>query len=94
MSTLYDSICQAARLDALVKALYEEAYQVRHGVGLREVIDRTRSKQNNASGLAVKNPDEWGWRFAARLMEAVASAIEAELAEREAERAKPEEVEA
>lgn len=82
--SFYDPICHAAALNALVRALFDCAIHTDDSLGLEEVAHTARGHAKNALSCRASYPETnpRGWNFTAKLMTAIADAIDAELQER------------
>lgn len=82
--SFYDPICHAAALNALVRALFDLAIHTDDSLGLEEVAHTARGHAKNALSCRASYPETnpRGWNFTAKLMTAIADAIDAELQER------------
>ena len=91
--SFYNPICHAAALNALVRALFDCAIHTDDSLGLEEVAHTARGHAKNALSCRASYPETnpRGWNFTAKLMTAIADAIDAELEERAAQDAAKEE---
>jgi len=91
--SFYNPICQAAALNALVRALFDRAIHTDDSLGLAEVALHARAHAKNALSCRDRYPQTGPrcWNFTVKLMTAIADAIDAELEERAAQDAAKEE---